>query len=218
MALLEAGRARLGADGEAARHLRAMPGARAGLEEAVEMLERTRLLDDAERFERAWHALREGAAEIGVPELHAPGHRLVAELGRKARGRRGDRCACTARAGGMAEDRSGADGAGGRGAHPARPHRGVAGARNGGPAAGRARRARSETSRSPRLARGRRCTGGRGRGHAAPQERPRAAPGRRGRPARGYPAGGAGGPGRATRRPLPGIRVADEGGGPAGAR
>ena len=50
-ALLEAV-ARLAADGEAARHLRAMPGARAGLEEAVEMLERTRLLDDAERFER----------------------------------------------------------------------------------------------------------------------------------------------------------------------
>ena len=82
-ALLEAGRTRLGADGEAARHLHAMPGARAGLEEAVEMLERTRLLDDAERFERAWHALREGAAEIGVPELHAPGHRLVAEAGER---------------------------------------------------------------------------------------------------------------------------------------
>ena len=83
VALLEAGRARLGADGEAARHLQAMPGARAGLEEAVEMLERTRLLDDAERFERAWPALREGASEIGVPELHAPGHRLVAELGER---------------------------------------------------------------------------------------------------------------------------------------
>ena len=82
-ALREAGRTRLGADGEAARHLRAMPGARAGLEEAVEMLERTRLLDDAERFERAWHALREGAAEIAVPELHAPGHRLVAEAGER---------------------------------------------------------------------------------------------------------------------------------------
>ena len=39
-------------------------------------------------------------------------------------------------------------------------------------------------------------------------------PGRRGRPARGYPAGGAGGPGGAARRPLPGIRVADGGGGP----
>ena len=102
----------------------------------------------------------------------------------KARGRQGARCACTARAGGMAEDRSGAGGAGGRGGHPARPHRGVAGT-PGGPAAGRARRARSETSRTPRLARGRRRTGGRGQGHAAPQERPRAAPGRRGRPARG---------------------------------
>ena len=83
VALLEAGRARLGADGEAARHLQVMPGARAGLEEAIEMLERTRLLDDAERFERAWHALREGASEIGVPELHAPGHRLVAEAGER---------------------------------------------------------------------------------------------------------------------------------------
>ena len=82
-ALLEAGRARLGAEGEAARYLQAMPGARAGLEEAVEMLERTRLLDDAERFERAWHAHRERAAQTGVPELHAPGHRLVAELGER---------------------------------------------------------------------------------------------------------------------------------------
>ena len=36
VALREAGRARLGADGEAARHLQAMPGARAGLEEAIE--------------------------------------------------------------------------------------------------------------------------------------------------------------------------------------
>ena len=88
MALLEAGRSLVVAEGEAARrvvvhHLHAMPGVRAGLEEAVQMLERTRLLDDAERFERAWHALREGAAEIGVPELHAPGHRPVAELGER---------------------------------------------------------------------------------------------------------------------------------------
>ena len=88
VALLEAGRSLVEAEGEAARrvvvhHLHAMPGARAGLEEAVETLERTRLLDDAERFERAWHALREGAAEIGVPELHAPGHRQVAEAGER---------------------------------------------------------------------------------------------------------------------------------------
>ena len=81
VALLEAGRTRLGADGEAARHLHAMPGGRAGLEGAVETLERTRLLDDAGRFERAWHKLRERAAENGVPELYAPGYRRVAELG-----------------------------------------------------------------------------------------------------------------------------------------
>ncbi|MDE0435557.1 MAG: relaxase domain-containing protein, partial [Bryobacterales bacterium] len=82
-ALLEAGRSLLEVEGVAARHLTAMPGGRAGLEEAVGMLERTRLLDDAARFERAWHALRERAAETGVPELYAPGHRQVAALGER---------------------------------------------------------------------------------------------------------------------------------------
>ena len=87
-ALLEAGRSLLEADGEAARrvaahHLHAMPGGRAGLEDAVGMLERTRLLDDAGRFERAWHELRERAAETGVPELHVPGYRPVAALGKR---------------------------------------------------------------------------------------------------------------------------------------
>ncbi len=86
-ALLEAA-ARLGADGEAAHrvaahHLHAMPGGRAGLEDAVRMLERTRLLDDAGRFERAWRGLRERAAETGVPELHAQGYRQVAALGQE---------------------------------------------------------------------------------------------------------------------------------------
>ena len=87
-ALLEAGRSLLETEGEAARrvaarHLHAMPGGRAGLEDAVGMLERTRLLDDAARFERAWHALREHAAETGVPELYAPGYRQVAALGER---------------------------------------------------------------------------------------------------------------------------------------
>ena len=87
-ALLQGGRSLLEAEGEAARrvathHLHAMPSASAGLEEAVETLERTRLLDDAERFERAWNGLRQRAEETGVPELHAPGHRLVAELGKR---------------------------------------------------------------------------------------------------------------------------------------
>ena len=85
-ALLEAAGTRLGADGEAAprvaaHHLHAMPGGRAGLEDAVGMLEHTRLLDDAGRFERAWHALRERAAESVVPEIYATGYRQVAELG-----------------------------------------------------------------------------------------------------------------------------------------
>ena len=86
-ALLEAA-ARLGADGEAthgeaAHHLHAVPGGSAGLEDAVGMLQRTRLLDDAGRFERAWRGLRERAAETGVPEIYAPGYRQVAELGEK---------------------------------------------------------------------------------------------------------------------------------------
>ena len=92
-ALLQAGRSLLEAEGEAAHHevarrvvahhLRAMPGGSAGLEDAVEMLERTRLLDDAGRFERAWHTLRERAAETGVPEIYAPGYRQVAALGER---------------------------------------------------------------------------------------------------------------------------------------
>ena len=102
-ALLQAGRSLVEADGVAAHrvaahhevvhrqvvhrdvahHLHAMPGGRAGLEDAVVMLERTRLLDDAGRFERAWHALRERATESVVPEIYAPGYRQVAALGQK---------------------------------------------------------------------------------------------------------------------------------------
>ncbi len=86
-ALLQAGRSLVEADGETARrvvahHLHAMLGGRAGLEDAVGMLERTRLLDDAGRFERAWRALRERAAETGVPEIYSQGYRQVAELGK----------------------------------------------------------------------------------------------------------------------------------------
>ena len=92
-ALLEAA-ARLGVEGEAshrevAHHLHAMPGGRAGLEDAVGMLERTRLLDDAGRFERAWHELRQQAAETGVPEIYAQGYRQVAELGERLLGAEG---------------------------------------------------------------------------------------------------------------------------------
>ena len=87
-ALLQAGRSLVEAGGETAHrevahHLHAMPGGRAGLDDAVGMLQRTRLLDDAGRFERAWRELRERAVETGVPELHAQGYRQVAELGEK---------------------------------------------------------------------------------------------------------------------------------------
>ena len=95
-ALLQAGRSLVEIGGEAAhrvaahrdvaRHLHAMPGGRAGLEDAVDMLERTRLLDDAGRFERAWHDLRQRAAEIGVPEIYAPGYRQVVALGERLLG------------------------------------------------------------------------------------------------------------------------------------
>ena len=80
-ALLEEGRDRLAAEGEAARHLNAMPGARDGLAGALETLERTRVLDDARRFEGLWRELRERAARDGIPELLAEGYGQVAELG-----------------------------------------------------------------------------------------------------------------------------------------
>ena len=80
-ALLEEGRDRLAAEGEAARHLNAMPGARHGLAGALETLERTRVLDDARRFEGLWRELRERAARDGIPELLAESYGQVAELG-----------------------------------------------------------------------------------------------------------------------------------------
>ena len=80
-ALLEEGRDRLTADGEAARHLHAMPGGRDGLAGALETLERTRVLDDARRFEGLWRELRERAARDAIPELLAEGYGQVAELG-----------------------------------------------------------------------------------------------------------------------------------------
>ena len=61
-ALLEA-RLRAG-DGGAARHLRAMPGALAGLEAATRALERTRRLDDARRLEPERQALRGEAVRL----------------------------------------------------------------------------------------------------------------------------------------------------------
>ena len=68
-------------DGEQKRHLAAMSGT--GLAGAVADLERTRLLDDAERFERLWEEQRGRAAEEGLPELLGEGYAEVTELGEK---------------------------------------------------------------------------------------------------------------------------------------
>ena len=84
-ALLEAAREMLAEAGPpagdvgAARHLRAMPGA--GLAGAVGTLERTRIIDDADRFERLWRGVRGRAARDGVPELLAEGYPEAAALG-----------------------------------------------------------------------------------------------------------------------------------------
>ncbi len=67
--LLEAARETLG------------PGGSAGLASAVETLERTRLIDEAARFERLWRGVRQRAARDGVPELHTQGYGEAAELG-----------------------------------------------------------------------------------------------------------------------------------------
>ncbi len=92
-AMVEEGRLRLAAQGAERLHLEAMPGT--GLADAVTELERTRLLDDAGRFERLWQDHRERAASAGVPELlgrdyaevAALGERLVTEDGLDPRGR-----------------------------------------------------------------------------------------------------------------------------------
>ncbi len=92
-AMAEEGRQRLAAQGAERLHLEAMPGT--GLADAVAELERTRLLDDARRFERLWDEHRDRAAGAGIPELlgrdyaevAALGERLVTGDGLDARGR-----------------------------------------------------------------------------------------------------------------------------------
>ncbi|MDE0058155.1 MAG: phytanoyl-CoA dioxygenase family protein [Defluviicoccus sp.] len=80
-AMVEEGRRRLAGDGDARRHLAAMPGA--GLAGVVAGLERTRLVDDARGFERLWQDHREHAARAGVPELLGEGYAEVAALGER---------------------------------------------------------------------------------------------------------------------------------------
>ena len=79
--LAEAGDGPRAGDGEAARHLDAMPGGREGLAGALHTLERTRLFEDARRFEGLWRELRERGERDGVPELYAEGYAEAVELG-----------------------------------------------------------------------------------------------------------------------------------------
>ena len=80
-ALVNAGHERLAAPGAEQRHLEAMPGT--GLAGALAELKRTRLLDDARRFERLWQDHRERAAGNGIPELLGRGYAEVVELGER---------------------------------------------------------------------------------------------------------------------------------------
>ena len=75
--LLAAARAALAGDGALGRELRA------GIEGAVLALERTRLLDDGERFARLWKELRTRAARTRVPETLAHGYMELADFGRR---------------------------------------------------------------------------------------------------------------------------------------
>ena len=89
-ALLEAA-TRLGADGEAARrvvthHLRAMPGGRAGLESAVETLERTRLRDETVLgFEARLREVNVRARATDTIPHYAQGHDVLPRAGPSAR-------------------------------------------------------------------------------------------------------------------------------------
>ncbi|MDD9990793.1 MAG: AAA family ATPase [Rhodospirillales bacterium] len=79
-ALLEAGRTLLGADGDAARHLHGMRGGRAGLEGAVETLERTRLRDEAIlAFEARLQEVNVRARAAGTIPHYARGHDVLLE-------------------------------------------------------------------------------------------------------------------------------------------
>ena len=86
-ALLEAGRTLLEADGHAGRHLHAMPGGRAGLEGAVETLERTRLRDEAILgFEARLQEVNVQARAAGTIPYYAEGHDALLKSARALAG------------------------------------------------------------------------------------------------------------------------------------
>ena len=92
-ALLAEGRRRLAGEGDAARHLRAMPGGHDGLAAAVATLERTRALDDARRLGPVLQALQDEVTalldertdlEACARDLHRSGFAPPTELGEYA--------------------------------------------------------------------------------------------------------------------------------------
>ena len=86
-ALLEAGRTLLEADDHAGRHLHAMPGGRAGLEGAVETLERTRLRDEALLgFEARLQEVNVRALAADTIPYYAKGHDALLESARALAG------------------------------------------------------------------------------------------------------------------------------------
>ena len=76
----------LGDRGEDGRHLAAMEGVRSGLESSLAQIEKVRTADDLARFERGWTGIVLDAGKTGVPEIHVPDYRDVAEIGKRLAG------------------------------------------------------------------------------------------------------------------------------------
>ncbi len=75
--------------GEDGHHLSAMKGVRSGLESSLARIEKVRTFDDLARFERGWTGIILGASKTSVPEIHVPGYRDVAEIGKRLSGTEG---------------------------------------------------------------------------------------------------------------------------------
>ena len=75
--------------GEDGHHLAAMEGVRSGLESSLARIEKVRTFDDLARFERDWTGIILDASKTGVPEIHVPGYRDIAEIGKRLAGAEG---------------------------------------------------------------------------------------------------------------------------------
>ena len=75
--------------GEDGRHLSAMEGVRSGLESSLSRIETVQTIDDLARFKRGWTGIVLNASKTSVPEIHVPGYRDVAEIGKRLAGAKG---------------------------------------------------------------------------------------------------------------------------------